>query len=123
MTTPTIHFSAEESVETLDANMLLYKASRVANLGVMSEAIALGADKNWVNVKEESATPLHQAIYGVSLSRKLETPFISPSKFNPRTQNQKESHSAPSQNTHLTRFNILIIPSQKSHFAPKSKFN
>jgi len=45
--------------------MLLYKASRVANLGVMCEALALGADKNWINYNDTGATCLHQAVLGV----------------------------------------------------------
>lgn len=56
---------SEEPVETLESNLLLYKAARVGNLGVMCEALALGADKNWSNPNDEGSTPLHQAVSGV----------------------------------------------------------
>ncbi|CAG7725014.1 unnamed protein product [Allacma fusca] len=64
----TDHKEIDESVDTLDANILLYKAARVANLGVMCEAMALGADKNWINVNDEGCTPLHQAVLGGSVT-------------------------------------------------------
>jgi Arf-GAP/coiled-coil/ANK repeat/PH domain-containing protein len=57
-----------ESVDTLDANILLYKAARVANLGVMCEAMALGAEKNWININDDGCTPLHQAVLGGSVT-------------------------------------------------------
>lgn len=49
----------------LDANVLLFKASRVANVGVMLESLALGADRNWVNYNAGASTALHQAVLGV----------------------------------------------------------
>lgn len=55
-----------QDLEVLDANMLLFKAARVGNVGVMLESLALGADKNWVNYNEGASTPLHQAVLGVS---------------------------------------------------------
>lgn len=57
-------------MDTLDANMLLYKAARVANLGVMCEALALGADKNWINYNDGGSTCLHQAVLGVRCKMK-----------------------------------------------------
>ncbi len=45
--------------------MLLYKAARVANVGVMLESLALGADKNWINYNDGASTALHQAVLGV----------------------------------------------------------
>lgn len=61
----------EETLETLDANILLYKASRVANLSVMLEAIALRADKNWINFNDGASTALHQAVLGVRFLKKI----------------------------------------------------
>lgn len=54
--------------ETLDSNVLLYRAAREGNLGGMAEAIALGADRNWVNWNDGGCTPLHQAVLGGSVT-------------------------------------------------------
>lgn len=43
----------------------LYWASRRKHLPEMAEALARGADVNWVNVEEDRATPLIQAVLGV----------------------------------------------------------
>jgi len=45
--------------------MLLYKASGAHNLSVMCHAMALGADKNWKNLKDNGRTCLFQAILSV----------------------------------------------------------
>ena len=37
----------------LDPNLLLYKAAEARNLPVMLEALANGADPNWVNADDE----------------------------------------------------------------------
>jgi len=60
--------NSEETLEVLDANMLLFKAARVANVGVMLESLALGADKNWINFNEGASTALHQAVLGGSVT-------------------------------------------------------
>ncbi|TVF92424.1 Arf-GAP with coiled-coil, ANK repeat and PH domain-containing protein 2 [Bagarius yarrelli] len=46
-------------------NMLLYWASCASSLSDMVEALALGADVNWVNAEDQSRTPLMQAVQGV----------------------------------------------------------
>lgn len=46
--------------------LLLYRASRQKHLPEMAEALAHGADVNWVHGKEDRATPLIQAVQGVS---------------------------------------------------------
>ncbi|CAC5382180.1 ACAP [Mytilus coruscus] len=48
--------------------MLLYKAAQARNLTVMLEALANGADPNWVNEEEEGRTPLMKAVETGSLS-------------------------------------------------------
>ncbi|NXN99469.1 ACAP2 protein, partial [Rhinopomastus cyanomelas] len=45
----------------------LYQAAFEKNLPDMAEALAHGADVNWVNVEENKATPLIQAVRGGSL--------------------------------------------------------
>ncbi|XP_060603418.1 arf-GAP with coiled-coil, ANK repeat and PH domain-containing protein 2-like isoform X2 [Ruditapes philippinarum] len=57
-----------EDMSSLDPNMLLYKAAHARNLAVMLEAIANGADTNWVNTQEDDKTPLMKAIETGSLS-------------------------------------------------------
>ena len=46
----------------LDPNLLLYKAAEARNLPVMLEALANGADPNWVNVDDEDKTPIMKAV-------------------------------------------------------------
>ncbi|KAL5013373.1 hypothetical protein ScPMuIL_007643 [Solemya velum] len=57
-----------EDMSKLDPNMLLYKAAQARNLPVMLEALANGADPNWVNSDEEKKTPLMKAVETGSLS-------------------------------------------------------
>ncbi|XP_056421351.1 arf-GAP with coiled-coil, ANK repeat and PH domain-containing protein 2 isoform X5 [Hyla sarda] len=45
----------------------LYKAAFQKNLPAMAEALAHGAEVNWVNKNENNATPLIQAVHGGSL--------------------------------------------------------
>ncbi|XP_054838159.1 arf-GAP with coiled-coil, ANK repeat and PH domain-containing protein 2 isoform X2 [Eublepharis macularius] len=49
------------------AGLQLYQASYEKNLPQMAEALAHGAGVNWVNVEEDRATPLIQAVRGGSL--------------------------------------------------------
>ena len=51
-----------EDMSKLDPNMLLFKAAQARNLTVMLEALANGADPNWVNDEEEGRTPLMKAV-------------------------------------------------------------
>ena len=55
-----------EDFDKLNPNYLLYKASSAHNLPVMCQALALGADKNWMNAEHLDRTPLHSAILSVS---------------------------------------------------------
>uniref|UniRef100_A0A8C5SRH4 Arf-GAP with coiled-coil, ANK repeat and PH domain-containing protein n=1 Tax=Laticauda laticaudata TaxID=8630 RepID=A0A8C5SRH4_LATLA len=56
-----------EDLRELHPGLLVYKASRARNLPVMAEALAHGANINWVNEEDESKTPLIQAVMGGSL--------------------------------------------------------
>lgn len=57
----------EEDITNLHPNLILYKAAAAHNLPVMCKALALGADKMWVNLEDKSRTPIHQAIISVSM--------------------------------------------------------
>jgi Arf-GAP/coiled-coil/ANK repeat/PH domain-containing protein len=57
-----------EDFVKLNPNFLLYKAASAHNLPVMCQAMALGADKNWVNLDDLDRTPLHSAVLSVSFS-------------------------------------------------------
>ncbi|OWF46700.1 arf-GAP with coiled-coil, ANK repeat and PH domain-containing protein 2-like isoform X2 [Mizuhopecten yessoensis] len=57
-----------EDMSKLDPNMLLYKAAQARNLAVMLEALANGADPNWVHEEEEGKTPLMKVVETGSLS-------------------------------------------------------
>uniref|UniRef100_A0AAQ5YXZ9 Arf-GAP with coiled-coil, ANK repeat and PH domain-containing protein n=1 Tax=Amphiprion ocellaris TaxID=80972 RepID=A0AAQ5YXZ9_AMPOC len=46
----------------LHPGALLYRSAALQNFPVMADALAHGADVNWVNMAEESSTPLIQAV-------------------------------------------------------------
>ncbi|KFB36776.1 AGAP000563-PA-like protein [Anopheles sinensis] len=56
-----------EELERLSPNYLLYKAASGHNLPVMSQALALGADKSWANADDADRTPLHAAVLSGSV--------------------------------------------------------
>ncbi|XP_012282480.1 arf-GAP with coiled-coil, ANK repeat and PH domain-containing protein 2 [Orussus abietinus] len=60
-------FADEEDLQNLHPEMLLYKAAAAHNLPVMCAALAAGADKLWVNVKDRGRSPIHQAIISGSV--------------------------------------------------------
>lgn len=49
----------------LSPGLQLYQAAFEKNLPDMAEALAHGAEVNWVNIEENKATPLIQAVRGV----------------------------------------------------------
>lgn len=52
----------DEDLSGLHPGALLYRSAALQNFPVMADALAHGADVNWVNVSEESSTPLIQAV-------------------------------------------------------------
>ncbi|XP_013879997.1 arf-GAP with coiled-coil, ANK repeat and PH domain-containing protein 1 [Austrofundulus limnaeus] len=52
----------EEDLSGLHPGALLYRSAALQNFPVMADALAHGADVNWVNLSEESSTPLIQAV-------------------------------------------------------------
>ncbi|NWR59628.1 ACAP3 protein, partial [Bucorvus abyssinicus] len=56
-----------EDLRELHPGLLLYKAAQARNLPLMAEALAHGAEINWVNDEDENKTPLIQAVMGGSL--------------------------------------------------------
>ncbi|KAM5164611.1 arf-GAP with coiled-coil, ANK repeat and PH domain-containing protein 2 isoform 2-T2 [Mantella aurantiaca] len=57
----------ESDAKKLPSGLQLYQAAYAQNLPAMSEALAHGAEVNWVNTKENNSTPLIQAVHGGSL--------------------------------------------------------
>ncbi|CAG9835661.1 unnamed protein product [Diabrotica balteata] len=57
----------EEDISKLQPDLLLYKASAAHNLPVMCEALALGADKCWINPDDRGRSPLHAAVFSGSV--------------------------------------------------------
>jgi hypothetical protein len=49
-------------------NMYLYEGARQRNVMMMLHALALGADKNFINENDHGRTPLIQTILSVSYS-------------------------------------------------------
>ncbi|XP_075427225.1 arf-GAP with coiled-coil, ANK repeat and PH domain-containing protein 2 isoform X2 [Ascaphus truei] len=60
-------FQDTSDMRKLPPGPQLYKAAYEKNLPGMAEALAHGAEVNWVNTKEKNATPLIQAVHGGSL--------------------------------------------------------
>lgn len=58
----------EEDLSGLHPGALLYRSVAMQHFPLMADALAHGADVNWVNVAEDSRTPLIQAALAVSVS-------------------------------------------------------
>ncbi|XP_032367255.1 arf-GAP with coiled-coil, ANK repeat and PH domain-containing protein 1 [Etheostoma spectabile] len=58
----------EEDLSSLHPGALLYRSAALQNFPVMADALAHGANVNWVNVAEESSTPLIQAVSANALA-------------------------------------------------------
>ncbi|KAM7377283.1 hypothetical protein PAMA_013873 [Pampus argenteus] len=58
----------EEDLSGLHPGALLYRSAALQNFPIMADALAHGADVNWVNVTEESSTPLIQAVTANALA-------------------------------------------------------
>uniref|UniRef100_A0A803Y0N4 Arf-GAP with coiled-coil, ANK repeat and PH domain-containing protein n=1 Tax=Meleagris gallopavo TaxID=9103 RepID=A0A803Y0N4_MELGA len=56
-----------EDLRELHPGLLIYRAAQARNLPLMAEALAHGAEVNWVNDEDENKTPLVQAVMGGSL--------------------------------------------------------
>ncbi|KAG2467870.1 ACAP1 protein, partial [Polypterus senegalus] len=52
----------DNDLSALHPGALLYRAAAMQNFPVMADALAHGADVNWVNSNEENRTPLIQAV-------------------------------------------------------------
>ncbi|XP_061664725.1 arf-GAP with coiled-coil, ANK repeat and PH domain-containing protein 1 isoform X4 [Syngnathoides biaculeatus] len=52
----------EEDLSCLHPGALLYRSAALQNFPVMADALAHGANVNWVNAAEEACTPLIQAV-------------------------------------------------------------
>ncbi|XP_038642944.1 arf-GAP with coiled-coil, ANK repeat and PH domain-containing protein 1 isoform X2 [Scyliorhinus canicula] len=58
---------SSEDLRDLHPGALLYRAAALQNLPVMADALAHGANVNWVNASDENKTPLIQAVTPGSL--------------------------------------------------------
>uniref|UniRef100_A0A8C8J8C4 Arf-GAP with coiled-coil, ANK repeat and PH domain-containing protein n=1 Tax=Oncorhynchus tshawytscha TaxID=74940 RepID=A0A8C8J8C4_ONCTS len=58
----------EDDLSGLHPGALLYRSAALQHFPVMADALAHGADVNWVNTAEESSTPLLQAVTANSLA-------------------------------------------------------
>lgn len=63
---PPITEEEEEDLSGLHPGALLYRSAALQNFPLMADALAHGADVNWVNPSEESSTPMIQAVLVVS---------------------------------------------------------
>lgn len=63
----------EEDLSGLHPGALLYRSAALQNFPLMADALAHGADVNWVNLSEDSSTPMIQAVLVVSSAIFTET--------------------------------------------------
>ncbi|XP_077998264.1 arf-GAP with coiled-coil, ANK repeat and PH domain-containing protein 2-like isoform X2 [Glandiceps talaboti] len=75
-----------EDLSKFTPNMLLYKAANANNLSVMIEAMANGANVNWINTEDHGRCSLHQAVFGGSLAA-CEFLLLNGAKVNTRDSN------------------------------------
>ncbi|XP_068226863.1 arf-GAP with coiled-coil, ANK repeat and PH domain-containing protein 2 isoform X2 [Palaemon carinicauda] len=55
-------YVTEESLSTLNPDVLLFRACEAHNLPMMCLGLAMGANKNWNNPDQSGRTPIHQAV-------------------------------------------------------------
>lgn len=77
MKLPSDEEEEEEDLSGLHPGALLYRSAALQNFPIMADALAHGADVSWVNLAEESSTPLIQA---VSVVRRTFRSLISPER-------------------------------------------
>uniref|UniRef100_A0A7N8XPM8 Arf-GAP with coiled-coil, ANK repeat and PH domain-containing protein n=1 Tax=Mastacembelus armatus TaxID=205130 RepID=A0A7N8XPM8_9TELE len=65
---PEVVDEREEDLSGLHPGALLYRSAALQNFPVMADALAHGADVNWVNTTEDSSTPLIQAVSANALA-------------------------------------------------------
>ena len=58
---------AGDPMNKLNANLLLFRAARVHNVPVMAQAVALGADRDWICDENNFGTAIHQSIMSGSV--------------------------------------------------------
>ena len=56
-----------DPLEKLSGNLLLFRAARVHNVPVMGQAVALGADRDWICEESNFSTAMHQSILSGSV--------------------------------------------------------
>ncbi|XP_065337955.1 arf-GAP with coiled-coil, ANK repeat and PH domain-containing protein 2 [Cloeon dipterum] len=78
----------EEDISTLHPDRLLYRAAQAHNLPVMCEALALGADKLWINIEDNARTAIHQAVLSGSVMA-CEYLIVNGAKINVQDQDGK----------------------------------
>lgn len=71
----------EEDLSGLHPGALLYRSAALQNFPVMADALAHGADVNWVNVAEQSSTPLIQAVSAVRTPLNPPLPFLNSCQY------------------------------------------
>ena len=97
-----------DPIEKLSANMLLFRAARVHNVPVMSQAIALGADRDWINDETKSCA-IHQSIVSGSVMA-CEFLLLNGAKINAADGNGNTplhlaaTHGSTGKNSQLTIF-------------------
>ncbi|XP_044260319.1 arf-GAP with coiled-coil, ANK repeat and PH domain-containing protein 2 isoform X1 [Tribolium madens] len=97
----------EEDIDKLHPNLLLYKAAAAHNLPVMCEALALGADKQWINLDDRGRSPIHQAILSGSVMPCAYL-ILNGAKINAQDQNGKTPLHLATQEGHTAQVCLLL---------------
>ncbi|KAJ8974164.1 hypothetical protein NQ317_013121 [Molorchus minor] len=97
----------EEDISKLQPDLLLYKAAAAHNIPVMCEALALGADKNWINPDDRGRSPIHTAILSGSVMPCAYL-MLNGAKINAQDQNGKTPLHLATQEGHTAQVCLLL---------------
>ncbi|VEN51383.1 unnamed protein product [Callosobruchus maculatus] len=97
----------EEDISKLQPDLLLYKASTAHNLPVMCEALALGADKNWINPEDRGRSPIHAAVLSGSVMPCAYL-ILNGAKINAQDQNGKTPLHLATQEGHTAQVCLFL---------------
>lgn len=112
-------FSDEEDISKLHADLLLYKAAAAHNVPVMCEALALGADKLWINAEDNGRSAIHQAIFSGSVMS-CEYLILNGAKINTQDNEGRTPLHLATELSHTAQVCLLLKHRADQHLQDKA---